>query len=193
MSDLSRNTEFTDAELLEMIVAGGQKYQQASEILFHKFQGFIPKVQDKLHLSQTHIQDAYSDALVKLIRQIKLKKFRGESKLSTYFFSIFNNTAVDVSRKNSSNKNIVTQELNDYNLRERDLLQILEAKSEAKNLMSKMAQLGTTCQKILMDWGYYGYSMEEIAKRAKLANEGSARSMKFKCLKKLKSLLDVEA
>jgi len=157
--------------------------------LFRQYKGFIPKVNEKLHLSKEHIEDAYSDALVKLIRTIKEGTFKGESKLSSYFYRIFYNSSVDVSRKASSNKNMATVELLEYNAKEKDVLGLIEAKDQAAQVIGLMDQMGNPCQQILLDWAYYGYSMDEIASRSKLSGAESARSMKYKCLKKLKKLI----
>lgn len=160
--------------------------------LFHQFKGFLPKIKEKLNLPQQQMQDAYSDALVKLIRHLRDGRFRGESKLSSYFYTIFYNTSVDVSRKNASNKNKATLELMEHDARERDLLQLVDNKDEATHVIKVMDSMGDLCKRILMDWGYYGYSMAEIAVRSDLANAESARSMKYKCLKKLRELLNAK-
>ncbi len=179
---------YTDEEIIKMIRAGARDFELSSKYLFQSFKGFIPKINNKYHLSNEAIKDAYADALVKLIRHIKQGTFRGESKLSSYFYTIFQNAAVDVLRKNSSNKNAATVELEDYSSKEKDLLQVLEIKSEFQEMKVLIHKMGESCQKILMDWAYYGYNMKEIASRANLASVETARSMKYKCLKKLRSL-----
>ena len=186
---MSPKKELTDEEIIKKLKSGGQLFEEASMFMFHAFKGFIPKVKSKLHLSQSHLQDAYADALVKLIRQLKDGSFRGDSKISSYFYTIFYNKSVDVSRKISSNKNMETQELFEYDAREKDLLSFIENKDEANQVIKVIDKMGKTCQRILMDWGYYGYSMGEIAERSNLSNAESARSMKYKCLNKLRELL----
>lgn len=180
---------YSDNQILQLILKGGKDKEDAAIYLFDSMQGFIITIQGKLNLSLEDARDAYSDALVKLVRQIKNQTFRGDSKVSSYFYSIFYNTAVDVSRKKTTNKNIKTLPLEDYDVRERDLLGLMDKKEEAKRLVHVMGELGPACKKILLDWGYYGYNMQEIADRSQLSNADSARSMKYKCLKKLKTLL----
>ena len=82
-----------------------------------------------------------------------------------------------------------TQELKEYDAREADLLRLIDNRDEVRHINLLIQEMGDSCQKILIDWGYYGYSMEEIAQRAQLSNAESARSMKYKCLKKLRSLI----
>jgi len=184
--------KFSDEELIKRVRAGGKEFEDISMYMFHEFKGFLPKIKEKLNLPQQQMQDAYSDALVKMIRHVREGSFRGDSKVSSYFYTIFYNTAVDVSRKNASNKNMQTQELLEHNARERDLLVLIDNKDEAAQVISVMSSMGGVCQRILMDWGYYGYSMAEIATRSDLSNAESARSMKYKCLKKLRELLNTK-
>lgn len=179
----------TDDAVIALIQKGGRDYEDGSDYLFYAYRGYIPKVQSKLNLSQDDVHNAYADALVKLIRQIKTSSFRGESKLSTYFYRIFNNAAVDVSRHNASNKILDTEELTTYSAKERDLMELILVNDQVKELRLVMDKLGGSCKSILIDWGYHGYSMAEIAERSNLASTESARSMKHKCLKKLKDII----
>ena len=187
---MQQESKYSDEEVIDKIRAGGRSFEEISLYMFHEYKGFLPKIKDKLHLSQQQLQDAYSDALVKLIRHIKDGQFRRESKISTYFYTIFYNASVDVSRKNASNKNMQTQELMEHDAKERDLLNLIENNDEAAQVIHVMKSMGDVCKRILMDWGYYGYSMSDIADRSDLSNAESARSMKYKCLKKLRSLLE---
>ncbi len=184
-----KESSFSDQSIIEGIRAGGQSFEDMSMHLFNIHRGFIAKVNQKLHLSDEDIQDAYADGLVKLIRTIRDRSFKGDSKISSYFYSIFYNTAVDVSRRNASNKNAATQELTEWDAKEKDLLSIMDAKDEVAKIMGLMDLLGQPCQRILLDWAYYGYAMDEIAERSNLSGAESARSMKYKCLKKLKRLI----
>jgi len=162
-----------------------------SVYLFESYLGYIPTIHKKLNISLDEVKDAYSDALVKLIHQIKSKQFRGESRLSSYFYRIFFNTAVDVSRKKSTNKNVRTEEFVEYNSGEKDVLRNLldqETFTKVKELISEM---GESCQTILLEWGYWGYSMKEIAQRNDYNSAESVRSLKYKCLKKLRGLLEL--
>jgi len=184
--------KFSDQDLIEKIKAGGKEFEDISMWMFNEYKGFLPKIKEKLKLPQQQMQDAYADALVKLIRHLRDGSFRGDSKVSSYFYTIFYNTSVDVSRKNASNKNMQTQELLEHDARESDLLNLIDNKDEAAQVITVMKSMGVLCQRILMDWGYYGYSMKEIATRSDLSNAESARSMKYKCLKKLRELLNTK-
>lgn len=180
---------YIDSEIIARLQAGGKSFEDTSMYLFEQYRGYIVTMMQKHQISKPHAEDAYADALVKLIRHIKQGTFRSESKISTYFYTIYSNTCVDVLRKLSSNKNKQTMELTEYSAKERDLLNLIEVRDTTSYIKGVIETLGDACKGILMDWAYYGYNMEEIAKRSSLANAESARSMKYKCLKKLKAKL----
>lgn len=187
---MSPKKQYVDQEIINMIRSGGKDFEMASNHLFQAHLGYISKISQKLNLPLELTKDAYTDAIVKLIRQIKQGSFQQKSKISSYFYSIFHNTSVDYLRKHTSNKIIkADQELHEFSTVESDLLKQLETKDDFKHLMVKINQLGDSCRKILMDWGYYGYSMEEIAERNHLSNAKSATSMKYKCLQQLKKIV----
>jgi len=186
LSDLE---SYSDQDIITRLRSGGRDFEEISDYLFQEYLGYIPTLKNKLFLSTPDLQDAYADALVRLITQVKTGKFKGESKLSSYFYSIFYNAAVDVSRKNTSYKNSETEELYEFTAKEKDLFKMIETDNEMGHLLMRMDQIGERCKSILLDWGYYGYSMEEIATRSELSNAESARSMKYKCLKKLKEII----
>lgn len=177
----------TDQEILTHLREGGHRFEQMVSYLNLEYAGMIGDIQSKVGLSRDKSTDAYTDAILKLIRQVRDDKFKGESKLSTYFYKIFYFTAVDFSRKKTTHAvEIDIERLSD---RETQLVNVLSSEEDLVQLKEKMSLLGKECQSILTDWAYCNYSMKEIAQNNHLKNEESARSMKYKCLKKLKTLM----
>jgi RNA polymerase sigma factor (sigma-70 family) len=67
--------------------------------------------------------------------------------------------------------------------------QDLENKERAEIMQSCIDQLGTTCKKVLMYYYYEGMSMQEIAEKLGFANTNTAKTKKYKCKKKLDTLV----
>ena len=80
---MTQNENLTDEEVVSKLLSGGKDFEDASMFMFNAFRGFIPQVKEKTFLSLSQVQDAYADALVKMIRHLKEGSFRGESKLSS--------------------------------------------------------------------------------------------------------------
>lgn len=184
---MSIKRTYSDEEILSHLNEGGRAFENVVNYLNITFSGFINDIQSKVGLSREKAVDAYTDAILKLIRQVKEGKFKGESKLSTYFYKIFYYTAVDISRKKTTNEVLLDpKSLSD---REASVMNSLSAEHSLEKLKANMKLIGKECLSILVDWAYGNYSMKEIAQKNNLKNEESARSMKYKCLKKLKSLM----
>ena len=68
-------------------------------------------------------EDALQDSFIKLYYSMQTGKFEGKSSLSTYFYSIVYNTAIEYYRKyRSKNFNIISFEVNESSFREGDEL-----------------------------------------------------------------------
>lgn len=189
---MKKKAAHTDASIIEAIIIGGQRRENAIKFLFDHHLGFLYKIKRKFFLPEEDLQDAYVDAVLKLSTQISLGKFRGESKLSTYLYSIFFNKCVDLSRKKQSHTIVVEDAILEMAKSAENLLHLMEVKDEGIWIRKALGKMGDSCKKVLLDWAYWGYSMEEIAKRNELKNAKSAKSLKYKCLKKLRSLLQTK-
>jgi len=177
----------SDEEIISHLKGGGNQFEQVVSYLNLTYAGLIGDMQSKTGLSRVQAIDAYTDAILKLIRQVRNNKFKGESKLSTYFYKIFYYTAVDISRKKTTHE--VDLDLSRLSEREALVVDVLSHQPNLDKLKEKMNLLGFECKSILIDWAYGDFSMKEIAQRNNLKNDESARSMKYKCLKKLKTLM----
>ena len=122
--------------------------------------------------------------------QIKKSKFRGDSKLSSYFYRIFYNKSVDVARKNSSNQieHLPIEEVVPTADPAKNILDLLEVSDDRRKVQMYLDKLSEKCKIILLYFAK-GYNMEEIAEMAELKNAESATSQKYKCFKKLEQLI----
>ena len=89
----------SENEIVSQIKTGGAAAESAIRFLFKKHQGFMRDAQKRHQLSEEEVLDAYTDALLALRKQILTEQFRGESKVSTYFYPIFQRRCVDRIRK----------------------------------------------------------------------------------------------
>jgi len=184
--------KFTDQEIIKVIQSGGTPRNQMAIYLMKHWKGYGHKLSKKYHLTPTQQKDAYTDAIVKLITQVDQGNFKGESQLSSYFFSILNNLCVDVLRKASSHKNKATEPIHEWTAVEEKAFEWIGRKDLLGKIKFVIHRMGDNCKAILIDWGFGGYNMKEIAERQQLSSAESARSMKYKCMKKLKALLGVD-
>ena len=180
----------SDTQLMEAIRVGGQSREWATTQLLDRHIFFVKKLSRQFRQSEELVMDAYTDALMLVLDHVVQGRFRGESKLSTYLYQILFNKCRDLLKKTSTN----TIELNDWtenwDAASHSFLKEFIEKEDVRSLYLYLEKTGSTCKQILLDWGYWGYSMEEIAERAGLENGDQAKKRKYKCLQKLKNLMN---
>jgi len=179
----------SDQAITAAIRAGGRRREEMVRWLLKTWSGFGKKVGSKYHLTSIQEKDVFVDALMKLVQQIDNGTFKGSSKMSTYFYSILSNRAIDLLRFTTSNKNKSVEQLHEYTAIEEDAFELLGKKDQLRRIRYVIEGMGERCRAVLVDWGYSGYSMKEIMERHQLATVESARSTKYQCMKKLRVLL----
>ena len=183
----------SDQSLITQIKLGGQAREQAVQHLIQQHIGYISTLIRKLGVGTEEAQDAYTDSVITLMDHIEQDTFQGKSKLSTYLYRIFFNKCVDLARKKTTNKGLAkfTHEIPNQPDRARDILHLLGVQEQVESLDKLMDRIGAKCKQILMDWGFWGYTMGEIAERNGLKHANSAKKQKYKCLQKLLELVPV--
>lgn len=183
--------KFSDSELILLIQNGGIDRERALNYLYDRYVSFVFKVQKDKNISIQEAKDAYADTLISLSEQIEQNKFRQDSQLSSYLYRILSNKSVDIIRRKITNREYFKEEVD--KMPGQDSTETppdrLSLQDEVRHLTRIMDEIGGRCKQILLDWAYYGYSMEEIALRAGLKNADSAMSQKYKCFQKLKQKL----
>ena len=110
--------------------------------------------------------------------------------MSSYFYKIFFNKSVDLFRKNTTNKIDYQEVLPDALDKGQLVAKKLETNEDLKKLYKYLDKLGAPCKQTLMDWGFWGYNMTEIAERSGLASSVQAKDRKYQCLKKLRKMMN---
>ena len=177
----------------ELLIAGllkeGPGRARAEQALFDSCVHYTHKAKSKYSFTEEEVMSAYADAVLSLIKHVRAGSFRGDSKLSTYLFQIFQHKCVDLFRKHTSQKNKAewVYELPHVSDPIRDALGKLIDEEQVSRLKTLLHKLGEKCKRLLLYWGE-GYSMEEIASILQFRDAGSAKSRKYKCLQGLKKL-----
>ena len=184
---------FSDEEIISHIKAGGKQQEICIEQIYRQFFGFVHKAALKHSMTIDELKDVYTDAIIVFRDHIINGKFRGESKCSSYVYRIFVNKCVDFVRRKVVRKLDMIDEFPPH-IRENapDILELLTIREDVNTLIAYISQLGESCRGVLMDWAYWGYSMEEIAERHKLKDARVASSKKYNCLDQLRKLMKAQ-
>lgn len=138
--------------------------------------------------TKEHAKDIYQEAFIAVWRNIQLERFypNSETALSGYLFQIAKNKWIDYLRSNHHKKMKV-------------ISQPIEATTEdvahheddqyVEKVKKHFQDLGENCKEVLISFYYRRESMRTIAARFNWT-EATAKNNKYRCLQKLRQLLN---
>jgi RNA polymerase sigma factor (sigma-70 family) len=176
----------TDQKFIDDILTGGSVMDKTVEWFYHDNFNLVYKTIGSHKLVKEEALDAYSDAITAFVDNIRYKKFRGDSKCSTYFIRIFNNKCIDIIRKKTTNR--IDKNTISLDNMGTEPMQMVMDEEQSIHLPDFLNQLSEICRELLMDWSD-GYPMEEIAVRNGLKNSHTARSKRYNCFQQLMAIL----
>jgi RNA polymerase sigma factor (sigma-70 family) len=180
----------TDADLCTAIASGGEARNRAIEQIYN-WQEMKQKVAYYVQRhggSRTDGLDIYHDGIVALDRNIREGKYRAESGIQGYFYTICR-----FIWNNEWRRRIKTApgEIEDFQFEPDEVTpEIILRSQEERTLLRKIIDLlDESCKKILTLWKL-SYSMAEIAAEMKLSSPEMAKKYKFRCMGKLMGALE---
>jgi RNA polymerase sigma factor (sigma-70 family) len=184
--ELIRN--FPDSELVTNLRAGIRMEETIKAIYRDHFESLAWYITNNSG-SRQDAEDVFQEVVVAFIELVKKDKFRGESTVKTFLYSLNRHTWLNelkrrgraLAREEKYEKGQERVELDTgYMIAER------EGKAEVMQLVS---ELGETCRKILVMFYYENLSMKEILENMHYENEQVVRNKKYKCLKQLEQMI----
>ena len=161
------------------------------DVVYEEYRSpFLQWAKTNYSLDKDHAVEVFQVSVVILYENIMSGKLTDlKSSLKTYLFAIGKNKAREEYRKK-----IKFQELQDYHRKEVEDDDVSELKETQLKLIAKeMKTLGQPCEKILSLYYYDKKSMEDIAEQMNYKNAATAKNQKYKCLQRLKKLVQAKA
>ncbi len=176
-------TEFTNEnELFAGLRRGDSSaFRKVYVLHFNMIKYFIIKNSGR----EEDAHDIFQEAMVALFEQLGSGKFELKSSLKTWIYAVCRNKWMKQLEKQKRNVRLVDFETVDPVVLPEDLAAQNE---KSVSLRKCLEQLGTQCRKLLLLYYYFKKSMEEIAIDLNYTNADNAKSQKYKCLQKLKSI-----
>lgn len=179
---------YEDSEIVAAIKSGGRGRQDMIRHLYKQkdLKGKIIQFVQRNSGNFQDGQDMFHEGIIVMDRNIRQDKFKMESSVNGYLFSICRFLWMNQIRKQGK------MTLTEDNSRLDDVEEITPETqlfdNEQKNVLRKLiSELGERCQKILELWKL-SYSMEEIANELGFSSSAMARKNKYRCQK---SLMDI--
>ena len=139
--------------------------------------------------SRQDAEDVFQEVVVAFIDLVQKGKFRGESTVKTFLFSL--NRHVWLNELKRRGRALAREEKYERGQEKVELdTSHLIADREGKAEVAKLVgELGETCRKILLLFYYENLSMKEILETMHYENEQVVRNKKYKCLRQLEQMV----
>ena len=187
MKVLRRET-FTDAEVISNLA---NDHQSSAAIRYLYRENFDMLSRYILHNSgnEQDAEDIFQEVMVAFIQLLKAGKFRGESSIRTFLFSLNKNIWLNELKKRGRASLREEKYEKNMNRNEHTADIAMELRQTKQELLKTLEALGENCKKILLLFYYENRSMKEIVAELPYENEQVVRNKKSKCLKKLEELV----
>ena len=183
-----RKETFTDAEIISNL-ANDHQTSATIRFLYRENFGMLSRYILNNSGNEQDAEDIFQEVMVAFIHLLKAGKFRGESSIRTFLFSLNKNIWLnELKRRGRASLREEKYEKN-MNREEQSAGIAMELQQTKQDLLKTLESLGENCKKILLLFYYENRSMKEIVNELPYENEQVVRNKKGKCLKKLEELV----
>jgi RNA polymerase sigma factor (sigma-70 family) len=130
-------------------------------------------------------EDVFQEVVLNFIDLVQKDKFRGESSVKTFLFSMNRFTWLNELKRRGRSLQRELKYEKTQDREEADVSGYMIEKEEKAMVMNLVESLGEVCKKILLMFYYENASMKEILRHLNYENEQVVRNKKYKCLKQL--------
>jgi len=183
-----RSESFSDAELLRNLLHEAS-IDRSVKFLYREHFDFLSKYVLNNSGDFNDAEDVFQEVIISFINLVKAGKFRGDSSVKTFLYSMTRNIWLNELKKRErlqvrEQKYERAKENNDAAI---DLA--IESREASKLLMKVIGELGESCKTILVLFYFENRPMKEIVDAVQYENEQVVRNKKYKCLKRLEELI----
>lgn len=179
---------FSDTELVANLRSGARMDETIKAIYRDYFNALSWYVMNNSG-SRQDAEDVFQEVVVSFIELVQKDKFRGESTVKTFLFSLNRHTWLNELKRRG--RALAREEKYEKGQDETvtDVSHLIADRESKQQLMDLIAQLGEACKKILVLFYYENLSMKEMLDALEYENEQVVRNKKYKCMKQLEQMI----
>ena len=182
---------FPDSELVDNLRAGQKMDETIKAIYRSHFDSLSWYVMNNSG-SRQDAEDIFQEVIVAFIDLVQKDKFRGESTVKTFLFSLNRFTWLnELKRRGRASAREEKYERGQERV-EADTGEVIADREGKAEVIRLVGELGETCRKILLLFYYENLSMKEILETMHYENEQVGRNKKYKCLKQLEQMVNAK-
>lgn len=180
--------KFSDEELINSL----QQERNSNDAIRFMYDHYFESLSRFVMNNQGSLQDAediFQELVINFIALVKLNKFRGESSIKTFLFSLNRFSWLnELKRRGRASARELNYEKG-MDIVEKDFSHAALQKESTLQVYALMDELGETCKRILLMFYYEDLSMKEMLQQLNYENEQIVRNKKYKCLKQLEKMI----
>jgi RNA polymerase sigma factor (sigma-70 family) len=134
-------------------------------------------------------EDIFQEVTVSFIDIVQKNKFRGESSVRTFLYSLIRHTWLNELKKRGRSKMRDEKFEKSKDTTDADAGSIMANRESTGLLMKTVEKLGEACKKILLAFYFDKMEMKEILQLLNYENEQVVRNKKYKCMKQLEEMI----
>jgi RNA polymerase sigma factor (sigma-70 family) len=184
--ELIRN--LPDTELVARLRAGKSMDEAIKAIYRNHFESLCWYIMNNSG-SRQDAEDVFQEVVVSFIDLVQKDKFRGESTVKTFLFSLNRYTWLNELKRRGRAQAREEKYERGQERTEMDASHYIADREGKAELTRLVGELGETCRKILLLFYYENLSMREILETLHYENEQVVRNKKYKCLKQLEQMI----
>jgi RNA polymerase sigma factor (sigma-70 family) len=184
MKDMFRS----DQELLAAL-RDNRQVDKAVRFLYYQYYDALSIYIRQNNGSGQDAEDVFQEVVVTFIELVSKNKFRGESSIKTFLYSLNRHIWLNELKKRNrmEQRNLKFEKSRDQV--EADAGAYIAGREARAQILTVVEQLGEACKQVLMAFYYQELSVKEMLAFLPYENEQVVRNKKYKCLKKLEEML----
>lgn len=178
----------SDLELVGAI-RQGRAMENAIKFIYREHFDSLCRYVENNNGSRQDAEDVFQEVLVSFIGLVQEDKFRGDSTVKTFLYSMTRNTWLNELKKRGRNEQREMKYEKTKDEQNMDVNHLIAGREATQQVLRVVEQLGEGCKKILLLFYYENLSMKEILEATDYENEQVVRNKKYKCLKQLEQMI----
>jgi RNA polymerase sigma factor (sigma-70 family) len=178
----------SDSELVAGLRSGSRMDDAVKTIYRNYFDGSRYYVMNN-NGSRQDAEDIFQEVVVTFIELVQKDKFRGESSIRTFLFSLTRHLWLnELKRKGRA----MTREVKYEKAQEKaemDIAQAIGHREGRQQVNDLIERLGDACKKILIMFYYEDIPVRDMLGKLDYENEQVIRNKKYKCMKQLEDMI----
>jgi RNA polymerase sigma factor (sigma-70 family) len=180
---------FPDQELV-MYLKSGERMDEVIRSMYRNYFDSLSWYVMNNNGSSQDAEDIFQEVIVTFISLVQKDKFRGESSVKTFLFSLNRHAWLnELKRRGRALAREEKYEKGQERV-EADTSQYMADRENKNAVISLVSKLGDACRQILLLFYYENWPMKKILETMHYENEQVLRNKKYKCLKQLEQMLE---